>query len=101
MRFDLVSLAYISQTVNLADIMSLEFRVILNIALRCPAQSVLPCLFFTSAALPSPNINLYVLTLHCATLNFLTIPFQNSVKKTMIFQPTNQLIVKETKGVVH
>ena len=27
--------------------------------------------------------------------------FQNSVKKTMIFQPTNQLSVKETKGVVH
>ena len=26
---------------------------------------------------------------------------QNSVKKTMIFRPTNQLNVKETKGVVH
>ena len=26
--------------------------------------------------------------------------FQNSVKKTIIFQPTNQLNLKETKGVV-
>ena len=30
----------------------------------------------------------------------LSASFQNSVKKTMIFQPTNQLNVKETKGVV-
>ena len=27
--------------------------------------------------------------------------FQNSVKKAMLFRPTNQLNVKETKGVVH
>ena len=27
--------------------------------------------------------------------------FQNSVKKVMLFRPTNQLNVKETKGVVH
>ena len=27
--------------------------------------------------------------------------FQNSVKKTIIFQPTNQLNLKKRKGVVH
>ena len=27
--------------------------------------------------------------------------FQNSVKNAMLFRPTNQLNVKETKGVVH
>ena len=27
--------------------------------------------------------------------------FQNSVKRTMLFQPTNQLNLKEIKGVVH
>ena len=27
--------------------------------------------------------------------------FENSVKKAMLFQPTNRLNVKETKGVVH
>ena len=62
MHFDLVALAYNSQTVKLANAisMSLEFRVILNIALRCPVLSFLPCPFFNSAALPSPFKNDYV-----------------------------------------
>ena len=76
MHFDHVALAYNSQTVNLANaiLLSLDFRVILNIALQCPVLSVLSVLprpLVNSAALPSPVRNVYVLTIPCAIHNCL------------------------------
>ena len=47
----------------------------------------------------NPNLDFSKSTRHTQVRIFGS--FQNSVKKTMIFQPINQLIVKETKGVVH
>ena len=95
MQFDLVALAYVSQRVNLANAisMSLEFRVILNIALRCPALSVLHCPFFNSDTLPSPVRNLYVLTLPCATLNCLTITYLPFTALTGPVQPCPDFVM--------
>ena len=76
--------------------MSLEFRVILNIALRCPVLSVLHCLFFNSAALPSPVRNLYVITLPCATLNCLTITFLPCTALLATVQPCPDFVMRRS-----